>query len=338
MSAEKKRIFTKVPAPICAVGLGLACLASATGGFAGFLAMPALLIWSYVIAVGAIIPLVLYLLKIILNFPAFKADMKHPVFGCILPAFGMATMILGHFLGLIDKTAGVVLWFVGVGIHFLFTATFLYYAIKEFKWEKVIAAYYVGPVGIVVGVVCGVSLVPVIGELFSVLNLFFFWWGTFWYIGLLPVLVARLLQRTIPEPKKPTNIIMNAPPNLLVAGIVTLFAAPPAGYGITGLDPMFALFMVVLSLITTVWIYALLIGKGYLWKKFNPGYAAFTFPTGIAAVGMLKYGVYLGLQGNPLHLLFKWIGIIEFIASSVIILYVAVCYLYFLAIKPLMNR
>jgi exfoliative toxin A/B len=87
-----------------------------------------------------------------------------------------------------------------------------------------------------------------------------------------------------------------------------------------------------------VWIYALLIGKGYLWKKFNPGYAAFTFPTGIAAVGMLKYGVYLGVQGNPLSLLFKWIGVIQFISSSVIILYVAVCFLYFLVIKRLMKR
>jgi exfoliative toxin A/B len=346
MSEEKKRIFTKVPAPVCAVGLGLACLASATGGFAQFLAgatglnMSALVIWSYVIAVGAVIPLILYLLKIIVNFPAFKADLKHPVFVCILPAYGMATMILGHFLGLINKPSGVVLWWVGVAIHFLFTITFLYRVIKEFKWENVIAAYYVGPVGIIVGVVCGVSLQAESG--FSayggVVNLFFFWWGTFWYIGLLAVLVARLLQRTIPEPKKPTNIIMNAPPNLIVAAIVVLGAAPPNGYGIMSIDPMFTLFMVVLSLVTTVWIYALLIGKGYLWKKFNPGFAAFTFPTGIAAVGMLKYGVYLGNMGNPLSLLFKWIGLIEFITSSVIILYVAICFVYFLVLKPLIKK
>lgn len=339
--SEKKRIFTKVPAPVTAVGLGLACLASATGGFAGFLAaatgqdMTALVIWSYFLAWGAVIPLALYLLKIVLNFPAFKADMKHPVFTCILPAFGMATMILGHFLGLLDKTSGAVLWFVGVGIHFLFTITFLITVIKGFKWENVISAYYVGPVGIVVGVVCGASLQPTLGATFSVLNLFFFWYGVFWYIGLFPVLAARLLQRTIPEGKKPTNIIMNAPPNLLVAAIITL-AVPP--YSILTIDVMFTLFMVVFSLGTTVWIYYLLIGKGYLWKKFNPGFAAFTFPTGIAAVGMLKYGVYLGNVGNPLSLLFKWIGLIEFVASSVIILYVALSFVYFLVIKPMMKK
>jgi tellurite resistance protein TehA-like permease len=130
---------------------------------------------------------------------------------------------------------------------------------------------------------------------------------------------------------------MNAPPNLIVAAIVTL-AVPPYSLTIQWLDPMFTLFMVVLSLVTTVWVYYLLIGKGYLWKKFNPGFAAFTFPTGIAAVGMLKYGVYLGNVGNPLSMLFKWIGLIQFITSSVIILYVAICFLYFLALKPLIKR
>ena len=334
METEKKRIFSKVPAPVCALGLGLACLASASGGFAGFLLMPVLTIWSYVLAVIAIIPLVLYLLKIIFNFPAFKADLKHPVFTCVIPAFAPATMILGHFLGLIDSTSGVILWFVGIGLHVVFTITFLYNVIKDFKWENVIPAYYIAPVAIVVGVVCGAGFAPTLGVGFKALNLFILWYGIFWYIGLLPVMIARLLQRTIPDPKKPTIMIMNAPPNLVLAGYMTM-SLPPHSY-IT-VDPVLAIFLVVLSLITTVYIYILLLKK-LLWIKFTPAFAAYTFPTGIAAVGMLKYGVYLGLQGNPLHVLFKWIAVIEFIATTAIILYVAICFLYFLVIKPKLKK
>jgi len=331
METEKtKRKFTKVPAPVCALGLGLACLASATGGFAAFLAIPALAIWSYVLAVGAIIPLALYLLKIAFNFPAFKQDLKHPVFTSIIPAFAMAVMILSHFLGLIDTMSGIVLWFIGIGLHVVFTITFLFSVIKGFKWENFIPAYYVAPVGIVVGVVCGAGFAPTLGVTFSTLNLFIFWYGLFWYIGLLPDMIARLAQKTIPEPKKPTIIIMNAPPNLLVAGYMTL-SLPPFNY-IT-VEPVLALMLVILSLVTTVYVYIMLFKK-LLWMKFNPGFAAYTFPTVIAGVGMLKYGVYLGLQGNPLHILFKELAVIEFIASTIIVLYVAVSFLYFLVIKP----
>ena len=144
-------------------------------------------------------------------------------------------------------------------------------------------------------------------------------------------MIARLLQKTIPGPKKPTVIIMNAPPNLIVAAYITL-----APQGVT-IQPMLLLILVVFSLITTAYVYILL-GWKLLRMKFNPGFAAYTFPTVIASVGMLKYSVYLGLQGNPLSTFFRTLGIIELIISTVIVLYVAICFLYFLVIKPKIKK
>jgi len=328
---EKKRIFTKVPAPVCALGLGLACLGSATAGFAKALAIPSLAIWAYVLAIGAIIPLLLYVLKIVFNFPAFKQDLKHPVFTCIVPAFSMALMILSLFLGKVHLESGITLWFISIGLHLVFTITFLYNVIKGFKWENFIPAYYVAPVGIICAVVCGAGFAPTLGTNFTILNEALFWYGVLWYIGLLPAMITRLLQKTIPGPKKPTIIIMNAPPNLIVAGYVTLGAM-----GVV-IQPMLLLILVVFSLLTTVYVYIML-GWKLLRTKFNPGFAAYTFPTVIASVGMLKYSVYLGMQGNPLSGSFKTLGIIELIISTIIVLYVAICFLYFLVIKPKIKK
>ena len=332
METEKKRIFSKVPAPVCALGLGLACLGSCTAGFSQALGIPDLAIWAYTLAILAVIPLALYLLKIFLNFPAFKEDLKHPVFTCIVPAFSMALMILSHFLGLLDITSGIVLWFVAIGVHLVLTCTFLYNVIKGFKIENFIPAYYVAPVGIVCSVVCGTRFVPVLGTPFIVLNEAIFWYGLLWYIGLFPAMVARLSQRTIPAPKKPTIIIMAAPPNLLVAGYITLGA-----YGVV-INPMLLLILVGFSILSTVYIYIKLAWK-LLWGKFNPGFAAFTFPTVIGGVGMLKYSAWLTGNGfAEIAPFFKYLGVAHFCISTAIVLYVAICFLYYLVIKPNLNR
>jgi len=328
---EKKRIFTKVPAPVNALGLGLACLASATAEFSQVLAIPLLLNWAWILITLAIIPLALYLLKIILNFPAFKGDLKHPIFTCIVPAFAMALMIEAHFLGLIDTISGMVLWFVAVGVHIVFTITFLYNVIKGFKWENFTPAYYIAPVGIVVAVVCSEGFVTTLGADFTLLNEAIFWYGFLWYIGLLPAMILRLLGRSIPGPKKPSAIIMAAPPNLLVAAYVTLGAQ-----GVT-IQPMFILILVGFSILTTLWVYILL-GWKLLRIKFNPEFASYTFPTVIGSVAMLKYASYLGMQGNALPTTFNLFGVINFYISTAIVLYVAICFLYFLVIKPRMKK
>lgn len=323
---EKPKIFTKVPATVCALGLGLACLGAGTSGFAGALAMPFLLIWAYTLAILAVIPLTLYILKIVLNYPAFKQDLHHPVFTCVIPAFAMATMILSPFLGLINLQAGIVLWFGSLGLHIVLTAVFFYFVIKGFTFEKFIPAYYIAPVGIVCLVANSAPFVSTLGANFTMLNEAILWYGLFMYIGLLPAMIARLSQRTIPAPKKATAIIMAAPPNLLVVGYITL---GPQGVAV---QPQLLLILVVFSMITTGYIYVRL--AKLLRSKFNPGFAAFTFPTVISSIAMLKFSAYLGSQGNGLSVFFKTLGVIEFIIATVIVVYVAIGFLYFLVIKP----
>ena len=174
----------------------------------------------------------------------------------------MALMILSHFLGLIDTTSGIALWFTSIVVHAILTTTFLCNVIKGFKWEKFIPAYYVAPVGIVCAVVCGAGFVPTLGPNFTTLNEVLFWYGCLWYIGLLIPMIARLLQRDIPAPKKPTIIIMAAPPNLLVAGYITLGAQGVA------VSPILLLILVTLSILTTIWVYVMLAWK-LLRTKFN---------------------------------------------------------------------
>ncbi|UYP44739.1 hypothetical protein NEF87_001024 [Candidatus Lokiarchaeum ossiferum] len=306
--------MAKIPAPITGLGLGFASLGSLTLNFSS--------IAGNMLGILAAFILLIYLSKIILNFPAFVQDLKHPVYSSTLPTYSMAWMILATYVGRINLTAGTIIWISAVSFHILLLISFLFNTFKKFNFQNWIPSYFIPPVGIIVACVSGGMFnFPLMCEIV-------FYFGFINYLIILACVLLRLKLGEIPTPKKPTIAILAAPASLCLTGYISLT---------TIINPIFIYILAPLSFLMILVVYALLFKL--LKLKFNPGFSAYTFPLVISAIAMLKFAEFLTNSGNNWGGFVWVIGLIEYGITSLVVTYVGIRYLlYYLILSKNFKR
>lgn len=300
----KRESFAKIPAPLVGLGLGLACLGTVILNFN--------VLFSNILGGLAALVLGIYLLKILVNVPAFRNDLKHPLFSSILPTFSMGLMTISTYLGRIIYEAGRIVWIVAVIIHGLLLINFLRNILKEFDFQNILPSYFIPPVGIVVACMSGGMFnFPLLCEIF-------FYFGFISFFITLALVIIRLPMGNISSPKKPTLAILAAPASLCLAGYLSLSTIP---------NPVLLFILVPLSIVMTISVYVLFFKL--LRIPFNLGYSCYTFPMTISAVAMLKFTSYLKNFGSVWVGFFEVFAIIEVYIATLIVFYVGIRYLHF---------
>lgn len=240
-------------------------------------------------------------------------DLKHPTVGSTVPAFAMVLMLLSHSLFPLSPALGTTLWLVGVLMHICFLLLFIYFQACEFNFNKLVPSWFVPPIGIVVA--CLVVPIPALHNF--ALGLLAF--GICSYFILLPIILYRIIiHDTIEDARKPTIALLAAPPNLCLAGYLTLVQQP---------DPLLTLILLALALLMTTCVYIFLIFR-ILHLTFIPGFSNLTFPLVISGTAVFKFSVWasshpiFGVYSN----VFLLVSIIESILATCIVIFVAAHY------------
>ena len=191
--------------------------------------------------------------------------------------------------------------------------TFTKKYIMDFKIKTVFPSWFIVYVGIAVTSITA----PMFENIF--LGKLAFWFGFISYFLLMPLVIKRLREYPeMPEPAKPTFAILAAPASLLLAGYINSFQ---------GERLAIVYFLFFASQIT----YFIVLGNlpRLMKAKFNPSFAAFTFPTVISAMSLkLTTGYLKGIDKGFAFLpaLVKF----EEAVAFVIVLYVLFKYIDFL--------
>ena len=145
------------------------------------------------------------------------------------------------------------------------------------------------------------------------------WFGIASYAVMLPMMLHRLIFRdTVAPAARPTIAIMAAPPSLCLAGYLSFTAEPSL---------LTVVVLLGLGILMAIVVY---IGFTELMRlPFSPGYAAFTFPTVIAANATYKAAAYFeraGIAPDAIAPLRDW-AFFELIIATAVVGYVALRYL-----------
>lgn len=292
------------PTPAAGLALGLASLAwlwqAEFPAAAGLRAAGALAAGAIVVAVIA---------KFLAHPRILMTELAHPVVGSVIPTLAMATMVISTSAGPLHTP----LWLAAVVAHVGFFAVFVLHRARDPHLSQMVPSWFVPPIGIVVAVLT----VP--GEAWRPLANACLWFGIAAYAVMLPMMLHRLIFRdTVAPPARPTIAIMAAPPNLCLAGYLS-FAAEP--------DLLLVVFLLGLGILMAVVVYIAF--TELLRLPFSPGYAAFTFPTVIAANATFKAARYFeqaGIAADTVAPLRQW-AMVELLIATAVVAYVAARYL-----------
>jgi len=304
MVKTMRKFFEKLPYPITGLMLGLAALGNLLGSYNQTL-RSLLGIISAVIGISIII-------KVILLPKSLKLAFDNPVVASVMGTFPMGLIILSTYLKPIHANSGLVLWWVGLGLHGLLIIIFTLKYIINFNIKKVFPSYFI----VYVGIVCASVTAPAFA--LQALGQKIFWFGLISYLILLPIVIHRILVvKEMPKPSLPTLIIMAAPASLCLAGYFKSFESKQ---------------MIIVHLLGVIAIgmaiYALINLPKLLRLPFMPSYSAFTFPfviTGIALTGYSNIVPQITILGYLFTVL-----------ASIMVLYVLIRYtLFMISNRPL---
>lgn len=264
-------------------------------------------------AVVASVLLITILLKFIFNPTLLKKDLAHHVSGSVIPTFAMAAMVVANNINNTNHQVALLLWLSAIILHLSFLVVFVYYRVKDFKFEHVLPSWFIPPVGIVVAVVSFPG-----GELIMLANTLLIF-GLLAYAVLLPTMLYRyFLHNKIVDDERPTIAVFAAPASLSLAGYLTLTEDPSL---------YIVIILGVVALIMTLFIYYSF--NRLLRLPFSPAYSAFTFPLVISATAMFKTSEYLLVSGHHIQLveLVSLLAHIELIVATSMVAYVSIRYL-----------
>jgi len=252
--------------PMATGGLSLAF--AALGNL--LLPLPCGEILRYICSTLSLVILIIFALKIILDWPHAKEELKTPVPFSVLPTGTMAIMLLSvyalPYLGIV--ATGI--WYAAVITHACIMLLFAKRFMIGFKLGTVFPSWFIVGVGIVAASVTAPAMGAVaVGQVA-------FWVGFVLYFAILLLVILRMNKvKIFPEPARKTVAIFTAPMSLLVVGYFSSFVSQ--GY----VSPM--LVYVMLAIAAASYIYVTVMMVPLLKIKFYPTYAAFTFPHVISA-------------------------------------------------------
>lgn len=308
MNNKLSECVASIPTAVAGLALAIASLGwcwESGGNFNGQMQMLGALIAS---------PLLIALaLKFLLNPKLLKKDLSHHMSGSVVPTFTMASMVVANNINHFHHQFALFLWLTAIVLHLSFLAVFIYYRIKDFKFEHLLPSWFIPPVGIVVAVVSFPG-----GSLFALANALLLF-GVIAYTLLLPTMLYRyFIHSQLAEGEMPTIAVFAAPASLSLAGYLTITEQPSL---------LIVSALATIALVMTLFIYIAM--RRLLRLPFTPAYSAFTFPLVIGATAMFKTSQYLQENGYTVWLveLIEQVAYVELMLATVMVGYVCARYL-----------
>ncbi|QLE87489.1 TDT family transporter [Shewanella sp. Scap07] len=304
-----KRKLLSAPTPMAGLALAIASLGWC---WESFIDLHGYGQWSSA-AIASVLLLILTS-RFIAHPRSLLQDLAHPVVGSVVPTFAMATMVVSNSVGQFSAYAGDILWLLGLALHIIFLASFLFHRVSEFELHHMVPSWFVPPVGIVVADV-SFSGNPNL-YLLAMAALVF---GMATYAIMLPIMIYRLMfTHEIPDAAKPTVAILAAPASLSLAGYLTVSANP---------SPLIIALLFGIAVLMTLIIYFAFFKL--LQLPFSPGYAAFTFPMVIGATALFKTAQWMDSVNIAAQYVqqVNLLAVVELTIATLVVGYVALRYI-----------
>jgi len=320
---KMQKQLLQIPLSLTAVGLGLTTLGTAWGQYGK--GLPGISFdgnWVQYLTIGfAVFFLGLSLLKVISNPKWFWQAMKNASASAHLPVLFMLIMAVGEFT--IGQTTiyssfyyfGLTWWWLGLVLQLAYLGWWLITRALWFDFKDVDAAWYIPMVGIPVA--CAISPNAIGLQYTSFLQ-------GLWYLSFIGfivftclILYRYLFVNPIHTKELPAIGIIGAPASLLLVTYYFDFVTVDQGNAIF-------MFFLAASGISFTWIALISIFKVFQ-RKFDPGFAAYSFPLAIGAVARIVFAewlqaTYQGIESGLLSTL-KVEALIELIISTIIMIY-----------------
>ncbi|MGL5520292.1 MAG: hypothetical protein ACRDBR_02565 [Metamycoplasmataceae bacterium] len=358
MKIETREKFSKIPAGLTSVGLGMAGLGSVwtaliNSNVSNEVPDHILSVLQYLSISFTIFFLILIFIKILSNKNILKQEISHPLISSFLPTIFMSLMLIGGFIASISKLAynnlqinaltiiGAIIWYIAVLGHLIFFFFFLFFIVSKhkIKEEPVYASWFIPPVGVIgsclVAPFFPSQLIPTI--LFQIIWFF----GFSLYLIIFPLITFKLIfNKNKEEWTLPTIGIFAAPANIALSGFISCFIEMKEGsnqfvplLNYYNISFVYNIIIVLTFLgISSTFIIYLILPKIFS-LKFNPTFASLTFPlaVGSIATSLVTEVIFSIMNQNPiliqLHLIILVISYIELIVATIVISYVLVRYL-----------
>jgi len=285
------RFVRSIPIAICGLSLALVAL--------GNLLLPHGAIFRYICGVLSVIVLVIFMMKVILDWPHAKAELGLPVPLSVLPTSTMAFLLLTTYIRPYLGALSVFLWIVGIILHLLIMAVFFKKYILCFKIGNVFPSWFIQFVGFVaISVTAPAMGMPVVGQTAFYLGFILY------FVALVLILLRRSKPIFVLEPLRLTTVIFTAPMSLLIVGYFASFQQR---------NVLLIYIMLIIAVLSYAYVTFKMITT-FLKIKFYPTYAAFTFPYVISAIAFRQGNNFLSAQGvdflAPLAVVSEWVAII----------------------------
>jgi len=301
--------FKKLPVGLTGTGLGVATLSVSFDNFnMHFLKVPLLII--------AFIFMAVIIIKDI-RFPkVFFNELKNPVMGSYIPTLAMCLMVWAGILHSFNiarlNPFAVNLWLFAIGLQIVLAVLFFYFQIKNYKHSCFVPSWYIPPIGIIVACVNGKLMGhDMIGAILLSICIPL-------YLLMMVFLLDRLIFHVrLTKQNRSTFGVMAAPASLCLAGYLTVIKHP---------NEIVLHVLVTIAILMTLLLYIAF--TRLLRTKFNPGFAAFTFPLAIGVVAQQKF--YLFLMSTHQYELAHYILLlakVEFVIATIVIFYVMINFL-----------
>ena len=286
------KLLRSVPVAFCGLALAVAAL--------GNLLHPYGEVIRYICGILATVILIMFILKIILDFSHVREEFKTPIALSALPTSTMAVMLLSAYARPYAGVFAVFLWYAVIVIHVCIMLFFFKRFILGFKLDTVFPSWFITFVGIAAASVTA----PVMGNI--LIGQIAFYFGLVLYFIVLLLVIYRMIKvKMFPEPAYPTIAICTAPVSLLIAGYANSFVQQGRQN-----DPLIYLMLAIAAL---SYVYVTIKMISLLRAKFYPTYAAFTFPYVISATAFRFGAAFLAERGinffNPVASISEWIAV-----------------------------
>ena len=299
------KFIRNVPMSMCGLSLALATL--------GNLLRPHGEAIRYALGVLSAAVLILLVLKIILDFPRVREELRTPLPLSVLPNTTMTLMMLCVYARPYLGDAAVAVWHFAVMAHALIMLLFFKRFVLGFRLDTVLPSWFV----VFVGIAAVSVTAPYIGAV--PIGQVAFYIGFVLYFVALAFVTCRMAKiGQFPEPVRPTLAIFAAPMSLLTIGNFNSFILQG--------QPNYALFLFLLVMAAASYVFVTINMFFLLRVKFYPTYASFSFPY-VASATAFGVGAYF-LAERGFHFLAPVVTATMWIAVA-IVAYVLVRYIMF---------
>jgi len=300
------KFIKAIPMATCGLSLALAALGNL------LISLPNGTTIRYICGILSLAVLVIFALKVFLDRPHAREELKTPVPLSVLPTATMAIMLLSTYIRPYTPDIALIIWYAALITHICIMLVFCKRFLLDFKLQTVFPSWFIVGVGIVaVSVTAPAMGAVLIGQIA-------FFIGLVLYFAVLPLIVLRMNKvRVFPEPARKTVAIFTAPMSLLIVGYFSSFVSQ----GIV--TP--TLIYIMLTIAAISYIYVSVMMFSLLKIKFYPTYSGFSFPYVISAIAA-RLGANFLSSRHGLDFLIPIADITMWIAIAVVV-FVSVHYI-----------